>query len=84
MGFVIRRRPKGGREGDRYRAFADKPEHNFHRDIIFKTFFKIGKSILLFYGTILDSYLENLVGLGCESCSSGRESGSNSCVPVFQ
>jgi hypothetical protein len=37
-----------------------------------------------FCGAILDSYLENLVALGGELCSSSREAGSDSCVQLHQ
>jgi hypothetical protein len=37
-----------------------------------------------FYGAILDSYRENLVALGGESCSSCWKPGSDSCLSVYQ
>jgi hypothetical protein len=36
------------------------------------------------YGATFDSYQENLVELGGESCSSCRKSGSDSCLPVYR
>jgi hypothetical protein len=46
-----------------------------------------GAAVSWFYcfcGTILDPYRENLVALGGESCSSSRETGSDSCVQLYQ
>jgi hypothetical protein len=33
---------------------------------------------------MLDSYRENLVAIGGESCISSREPGSDSCVQLYQ
>jgi hypothetical protein len=63
-------------------SFTDKPDRNCHRDSA-----SLIPQVSWFYcfcGSILDSYRENLVALGGESCSSCWETGSDSCVPVYQ
>jgi hypothetical protein len=52
--------------------------------IIFSTSYNIGKLIYSLYGAILDSYQENLVVFGSESCRSCQEPGNDSCNAVYQ
>jgi hypothetical protein len=55
-----------------------------YRDIIFSISSTKGNLILLFYGVMLDSYRENLIALGGESCRSCRKPGTDSYVPVYK
>jgi hypothetical protein len=67
----------------KYSAVTDKVEGNCHFSAPGRNCCDVGK-LFCFYGAMLDSYWENLVALGSESCSSCWESGSDSCVQLYQ
>jgi hypothetical protein len=68
----------------KYIAFTHKVERNCHFPTSGRNRYSIGKFILFFYGTILDSYRENLVALGDEPFSSIRAPISDSCIQLYQ
>jgi hypothetical protein len=67
-----------------YSAFTDKVEHSCHFPDTGRNYDKKVGWFYCFYGVMPDSYRGNLAGLGGESCSSGREPGSDSCFQLLQ
>jgi hypothetical protein len=67
-----------------YSAFTHKVQRNCHFPAPSRNCYNKVSWFYCSYGAILDSYRENIVALGGESCSSSREPGSDSCVQLYQ